>query len=127
MWGSPQKANPTLDYDLVGLNLVQQSGCNIKHESTNRILMHDERVALDASDRLTNILVKVGERLGGPFRLDANFVLDALLEVIVGEGEHATVGVVNQDDFFGTEQSLANGERTDFVIGHDSAGITDNV
>ena len=48
-------------------------------------------------------------------------------ELLVGEGEHAAVGVVDEDDLLGAEQALGDGQRADRVVGDDAAGVADHV
>ena len=67
------------------------------------------------------------ERLGSPLRLESDLVLDLLLEAVVGERQHAAVGVVDEDDLLGAEQPLTDGQRADLVIGHHAAGVADDV
>jgi hypothetical protein len=72
--------------------------------------VRDELRGLDPLDRLPHVLIQIGERLCRPLRLDADLVLDAALELIVGERGPASVGVVDQHDLLGAEQSLADRE-----------------
>src|ERR671914_775258 len=87
-------------------DLAQPARFHLVDEAADRVLPRDERAGLDAGDRLAHVLVDVGERLGRPLRLDAGLVLDLTLEFVVGEGEHAAVGVMNEDDLLGPEQPL---------------------
>ena len=50
-----------------------------------------------------------------------------LLEFIISECEHSTVSVMDQNDFFGTEQALADCQGSDFICGNYSTGITNYV
>ena len=65
---------------------------------------------------LSHVVLEVGERLGRPGGLDAGVLLDAAAELVVGEGEHPAVGVVNEHDFLGAEQPLADGQGAHFVV-----------
>ena len=49
------------------------------------------------------------------------------LEVVVGERQHAAVGVVDQDDLGGPEQALADGQGPDLVVGDHAARVADDV
>ena len=69
----------------------------------------------------------VAERLGGPRRLDPDLVGDAALEVVVGEGQHPAVGVVDQDDLLGPQQPLADRQRADGVVGDHATRVADDV
>ena len=66
-------------------------------------------------------------RLRGPRRVGARVGLDLGFELVVGEGQHPAVGVVDQHDLAGAEQALGDGERADLVVGDDSAGVADDV
>ena len=57
-------------------HLVQLACGDVEDEAPDRVFVRDERAGLDAGDRLSHVLIQVGERLGGPFRLDAGLVLD---------------------------------------------------
>ena len=108
-------------------DLVELAGGDVEDEPAQRFVFGDERAGLDAAQRLTHVLFQIGERLGGPLRLDAGLVLDGALELVVGEGQHAAVGVVDQDDLVGAEQPLADRQRADLVVGDDAAGVADDV
>ena len=60
-------------------------------------------------------------------RLDPDVVLDRALELVVGEGEHPAVGVVDEDDLLGPEQALGDRQRADLVVGDHAAGVADDV
>ncbi len=81
----------------------------------------------DPVDRLADVGVQVGERLGRPLGLQPGLVLDALLELVVGEGQHPAVGVVDEDDLLGAQQPLRDGQRADLVVGDHPTGVADHV
>src|SRR3954449_1487147 len=89
--------------DQLGRDLVEPASRDVEHEAAQRLVFGDERARLDPPDGLTHILGNIDEGFGGPFRLDADLVLDLLLEPVVGEGQHAAVGVVNENDLSGAE------------------------
>jgi hypothetical protein len=89
--------------------------------------VRDERARLDAGDGLADVGVEVGEGLGRPGRLDPGLGLDGALELVVGERQHAAVGVVDEDDLGGAEQPLADGQGPDLIVGHHAAGVADHV
>jgi hypothetical protein len=60
----------------------------------------------DPCDGLADILVEIVERLSGPLRLDAGVFLDLTPEVVVVEGEHPAVAVMDKHDLLGSEESL---------------------
>ena len=109
------------------LDFVELASGHIENESSNRIGVRNEGAVLDALDGLTHVLVQIGEGLGSPLGLDACLGLDTGLELVVGEGQHSAVRVVDEDDFLGAEQTLADGQRADLVIGDDSTSIANHV
>src|SRR5215471_16115867 len=109
------------------LHLVEPARGDVEDESTDGVRVRHERAGLDPGDRLAYVLVQVGEGLGAPGRLDPGVVLDRPLERVVGEREHAAVGVVDQHDLPGAEQPLADRERPDLIVGYDPAGVPDDV
>src|ERR1017187_5662266 len=100
---------------------------HVVDESPNRVLLRNERAQIDAGDRLANVLVEIPESFDRPRRLDAGLVLDLLLELVVGEGEHSAVGVMDEDDLLCTEQPLGDRQRADLVICDDATGVADYV
>jgi hypothetical protein len=46
---------------------------------------------------------------------------------VVGEEEHAAVGVVDDEEFFCAEELVADDERTDGVVAGAAAGVADDV
>src|ERR1700704_1749542 len=87
-------------------HLAQPAGLHVVDEAADRVLVGDERAGLDAGDRLAHVLVDVVEGLGRPLGLDPRLLLELGLEVVVVEGEHPAVGVVDEDDLLGPEQAL---------------------
>src|SRR3712207_9430299 len=57
-------------------------------------------------------------------RLDTRLLLDLLLQLVVGKGEHPAIRVVDQDDLARAEQALGDGEGSDLVVRYDAAGVT---
>jgi Zn-dependent alcohol dehydrogenase len=82
---------------------------------------------MNGLDRLADVGVEVMERLRRPRRLDARLGVQRPLEVVVVEGEHAAVGVVDEDHLARVHQALRDGERADLVLGHDATGVADHV
>src|ERR1700733_11656344 len=108
-------------------DLVELAGGNVEDEPTRRRVLGDKRAVFDAVQRLANILGKVGEGFRRPGRFDPGLVLDRALEVVVGESQHPAVGVMNQDDLLGSQQSLADGQGTNGVVGDHSTGVADDM
>src|SRR5579859_569657 len=108
-------------------DLVELARGDVEDEAADDVLVRHERAGADPGDGLPNVLGQVGERLRGPGRLDPGLVLDRPLERVIGEREHPAVGVMDQHDLPGAEQSLADGQRPDRVVGDDPAGVADDV
>lgn len=90
-------------------NFVKTSGVHIVDKPTNACLDWDKRIRFDAVDALTNIGFEVGESFGSPRWLDSDLLADLLFECVVGECEHATVSVMDQNDLCRAQQPLADG------------------
>src|SRR5919199_5368511 len=108
-------------------DLPQPAGLDLVDEPADRVLLRDERARLDPVDRLAHVLLEVLEGLGRPGRLDSRVLLDLTPELVVVEGQHAAVRVMDQDDFLGAEQPLGDRQRADLVVRHDPAGVPDHV
>ena len=108
-------------------DLAQRARCSRRRRSHAPFPVGEERTRCDPGDRLADVLVEVGERLGRPLRLDADVVLNRPLELVVGEREHPAVGVVDEDDLLGAEQSLGDRQRADRVVGDHAASVADDV
>src|SRR4029450_10320862 len=87
----------------------------------------DERAGLDPAHRLTHFLLEVAERLRRPARLDASLVLGSAFELVIGESQHAAIGVVNHDDFLGAQYPWTKARRADFTSGEDPAAIANHM
>jgi len=68
------------------------------------------------------VVIEIGEGLPGPGGPEPGLLLDVRLELVVGEGQHAAVGVMNQHDLVGSGQPLADGEGPDRILRRGSAG-----
>ncbi len=109
------------------MDLAQPPGLHLVDEAPHVVLVGDERARLDAPHRLAHVLLEVRKRLQGEPGLDPHLLLDLLLELVVGEGEHAAVGVVDEDDLAGAQEALGDGKRADLVVGYDAPGVADDV
>src|SRR6188472_291604 len=96
-------------------DLAQLARLHLVDEAPHPVLAGQERAVLDARDRLADVVVEVVERLEREVWPDAGVVGDLRLHVIVAEGEHAAVGVVDEDDLLGAEQPLRDRQRPDGV------------
>jgi len=93
-----------------GLHLPQRAGVHVVDKTAPAVLDGDERTRLDAGDAVAHVGVQVAERLGHPRWFDPGLDPDLLTKFVVGEGQHPAVGVVDEDDLLGTEQTLGDGE-----------------
>jgi hypothetical protein len=89
----------------------------------------DEGMIFDAGDLAADILLDVFEGMegGGRDGGDAGLVLEFVEELIVGEGDHAAIGVVDDDEFLGAQQVMRNDQGAQRVFGGDAAGVANNV
>src|SRR5712691_650920 len=108
-------------------HLVQATGANVIDKTAHARLVWNEWAGLDAGDRLPHILVQIGERLERKGRPDANLRLDLAFDLIVLEGQHAAVGVVNEDDLVSAQQPLRDDQGADGVVGCYPAGVAYDV
>src|SRR5919198_4989897 len=108
-------------------HFAQLSALDLVDEPTHGVLLRDERAGFDPRDRLPDVLLQVVERLRRPLGLDSGFLLHLAAELVVAEGEHAAVGVVDQHDLLGSEEALRDCQRADLVIGDYSAGVADHM
>src|SRR4051794_10771778 len=108
-------------------DLAQAAGLDLVDEPAHGVLVRDERARLDPADRAAHVVVEVREGLRRPRRLDSGVLLEVRAEAVVGEREHAAVGVVDQHDLRRPQQALGDGQRADLVVGHHAAGVADDV
>ncbi len=80
-------------------DLVEPAGGAVVYEPTDLVLARDERAGLDARYRLTHILFQISERLQCKRWPKAGVRFDCVLHVVVAEGQHSTVCVVDLIDF----------------------------
>src|SRR5215467_6201325 len=85
-------------------DLIELAGGYVEDEAADRLLVRDERAGQDARLGLPDVFVQVSEGLGCPLRLDPGVFLDRALERVVGERQHAAVGVVDENDLGRAEQ-----------------------
>src|SRR5664279_5519516 len=67
------------------------------------------------------------EGLWCPSGSQAGVGLDLGFELVVGEGEHAAVRVVDEDDLPGPKESLTDDQGPNLVLGDDSASVANHV
>ena len=80
-----------------------------------------------AGDRLAHVRFQILERLQRECRPQAGVGQDAVFDVVVAEGQHPAVRVVDEHDLFRAEQPLRNHQRADRVVTDHAAGVTDHV
>src|SRR2546430_17510933 len=97
------------------LDLPEAAGLDLVDEAADGVLARDERAGLDPGNGLAHIGVHVAEGLERERRPDAGVGLDLGLDLVVVEGEHAAVSVVDEDDLGRPEQSLGDGEGPDDI------------
>ena len=112
---------------LDGVDLHQAAGGQVQDEAAHGIGAGDERRGLDAGDRLAHAVGQVGEGPRRPGRPRAGLSLQGGAQLLVGEGEHAAAGVVDEEDLLGAQQVLADRQGADRVLGDQAAGVADDV
>src|SRR2546426_7947856 len=108
-------------------HLVEATGFHVVDETADLVLSGDEGASLNPGDRLPDVRLKIRKGFKGKVRTNADLVCDVRLHLIVAKGEHPAVGVVDQDDLFGAEQSLRDRQRADGVVGGDPARVANDV
>src|SRR5918995_3087772 len=91
-------------------NLVEVACLHVVDEAAHGVLLWNEGAGLDPRDRLTEVLPEIVERLRRPLRLDPRLPLDLMPELVVAEGQHPAVGVVDEHDLLGSEKPLRDGK-----------------
>src|SRR3954453_14093713 len=76
-------------------HFAKPSGLHVVDEPPDMALVRDERARVYARDRLTHVVVDIGERLQRERWTDACVLLDLRLHVVVREREHPAIGVVD--------------------------------
>src|SRR5215831_5084146 len=87
-------------------HLAQLRGADVVDETAHVLLVRNEGTRLDARDRVAHVLLEVVESFDRPVRLEPRVFLNLPAELLVGEGEHAAVGVVDEHDLLGAQQPL---------------------
>jgi hypothetical protein len=98
-----------------------------RHTTANLRPAADERARLDPSDTLLDVFSDVAESFKSEWWSYPCLQLDLPLHVVVGEGEHAAVAMVDQDDFLSPQETLRDNEGADRILCHDPACVADDV
>jgi hypothetical protein len=106
--------------ELAGFNVVDEAA----HGDVAYVGM-----IFDAGDLAADILLEVFERVEVRRRYggDAALVLELVEELIVSEGDHAAIGVIDDDEFLCAQQVMRNDQGAQRVFGGDAAGVADDV
>jgi hypothetical protein len=89
----------------------------IEDEPPHILLVRYERLRLDAADRLADVVLQIGEGFWGLERADSRLLLDVPLRIVVPEGLHPAVGVVDEHDPARAQQSLDSVSSVSVVSG----------
>src|ERR1700761_1760594 len=90
----PQPKDPSL-------NLSQRPLMHVINEPPHVVGPRNERTAADRLDPRPHVVLRAGEGMGAPARALARLLLELAGELLVREGQHAAVGVVDEDDLLG--------------------------
>jgi hypothetical protein len=122
------------------------AGADVVKETVDRNRFRDERMIADASDVVEDGLFLIAD--GKPLDVFTSAGAGAFAEVletlrserggfeaggeetahdVVGEKFHATIGMVNDEEFTGAEKFVANDEGADGVVTGAAASVADNV
>jgi len=74
---------------------------------------------------LLGVLEGVEVRWG--YDRNAGLLFELVEELVVGKGEHAAIGVVDDDEFLSSEQVMRNDQGAQRVFGGDTAGVANDV
>ena len=109
------------------LDLAQPMRVDVVDEAAHDLAVRQERRAAHAQDRLAHVGVEVAEGLDRERRRDARRLLQLGAKAVVGERQHAAVGVVDQHHLARAQPPLRDGERADHVVGDHAAGVAQDV
>jgi len=107
--------------------VAESSRLDLVDEPAQALLVRYTWAGVDAPDRLAHVLLEVGKGLKGKVGLHPHFLLNLPLYLLVREGEHPAVGVVDEDDFACAQKTLGDGKRANLVVGYDTTGAADHV
>jgi hypothetical protein len=108
--------------------LVELAGFYVVDEAAHRDLLK-VRMRIDAGDLLADVGLEIreGVEMRGRNGCAAGFFLEGMQQVMIFEGQHAAIGVVDNDEFLGAEQMMGNDERAQSVFAGDATGVADDV
>ena len=111
----------------VGLDLVEQAGVDVVHESADVSLCGTNGVIW--SRRIDCAVSRYGSLNDSSAHhgLTPSSASSSALNASSVDALQAAVGVVQQDDLTGTEVALRQAQRTDHVVGDHAAGVADDV
>src|SRR5215204_2685059 len=108
-------------------NLAQVPGLYFIDKAANAVLVRYERARFYALYRLAHVLFEVGEGLQREVRLNPHLLLDLLPKLLIGEGKHPAVGVVDEHYFARSQEALRDHQGADLVVRDNAPGIADDV
>src|SRR5215212_2554134 len=108
-------------------DLAQPARLDLVDKAAHALLVRHERARLDPCHRLAHVLLQVREGLHREVGLHPHLLVDLGLQLVVGEGEHPAVGVVDQDYLPRAQQALGDRERADLVGRDHASGVADDV
>src|SRR5690606_11421502 len=116
-------------WSLPGLpgHLDQLAGVGVIHEPPHPVAVGEEGRRADPIDGGDRVLVRILEAPQCPRRALARVGLQPLEELVVLQLPQGAVGVMDEDDLVGAEETLTETQRPDHVVGDDSPGVADDV
>jgi hypothetical protein len=99
------------------MHLVQAPGRDVVDEAAHGHIPEQQRRGADDLDIVAHALLEVAEGEERDLGVDTKVVAQRLAQLLIGEREHAAVGVVDHDHLTRTEQLLRDDQRADGVGG----------
>ena len=104
------------------------AGFDVVDEAADRDV-GDEGMMLDAGDLAADVALEILERMEviGRDGRETGFFFQFVEELVVGESDHAAIGVIDDDELLGAEQVMRDDQRAERVFGGDASGVADDV
>jgi hypothetical protein len=110
------------------VDFAEFAGLDVVDEAAHRDL-GNERMVLDAGDLAADVAFEIDEgmevigRDGG----ETGLLFQSIEELVVGESDHAAIGVIDDDELLGAEQVMGDDQGAEGVFGGNASGVADDV
>jgi hypothetical protein len=111
------------------LDFAEFAGGHVVNEAADAYRGGDPGVSVELLQLVADVFFDVleGVEEGGGDRGGSSAILDAGAKILLVGVHQAAIGVVDDHEFFGTEQVVRDDERSDRVFCDDAAGVADDV